>query len=123
MFRCHPHFGRNKRRIIMNILISNYPGVENEDANVVIVGCSREDYEKETDGEVVIAHEPLFGKPNDERDAGERAVAALAETAGVHDESVGNALERLVRQAYLIGLRTGIATERERIVARIAGLD
>lgn len=107
----------------MNILITKNAGDQNDEVNAVIVGVSLRDYESEAEDEVIIAHEPLFGKPYDERDAGERAVAALAETAGVHDESVGNALERLVHQVYLIGLRTGIATERGRIFARISGLD
>ena len=107
----------------MYILVTKNTGSQNDEVNVAITGVSLRDYEMEAEDEVIIAHQLLFGKPNDQLNAGERVVAALAETAGVHDESIGNSLERLVHQAYLIGLRTGIATERGRIVARITGLD
>jgi len=80
----------------------------------------RKEYEKEAaDGEVVLAHEPMFGEGY--YDEGENVIVAIAHTAGSNDESPGSALERLAKQIFLLGVTHGTQTERERIISRIVG--
>ncbi|MFA6476376.1 MAG: hypothetical protein WCV68_03060 [Candidatus Paceibacterota bacterium] len=86
-----------------------------------LIGVSREEYAKETDGEVILCHEPAFGKVERDYNPGEDLVAAVARTASADDESAGAALERLLTQVFLLGVAHGTETERERISVRVFG--
>ena len=90
-----------------------------------IVGENREVYEQEvSDGgsdEAIIIHEPMFDKPESEYDTGEGVISAIARTAGNDDEAPGSALERLVKQVFLLGMAHGVNTERARVIARLTG--
>jgi hypothetical protein len=63
----------------------------------------------------------MFGKVEHDYDPGEDVIAAIARTASANDESPGSALERLAEQIFLLGVAHGTKTERERIIARVAG--
>lgn len=104
----------------MNILVSQLTGGEPQ---AILTQTSRDEYGKEIDPEVetVICHEPAFHKKEDDYNAGEDVIAAIARTADGDSENPGTALERLVTQVFLLGVAHGTKVERERIVGRLTG--
>ncbi len=87
--------------------------------SAAIIGVDRHQLEHEAgDNDQILCHEPMFGKDEASYDTGEAVISAIARTTG-DEEGIGSALERLVEQAFMLGLAHGIKTERERIVSRL----
>lgn len=98
--------------------------IGDKEPHAAIINQTREEFENEdleVTGEKVLAHEPMFGKPEEDYDTGEGIIEAIARSAGNDDESPGSALERLVKQVFILGVTHGTQTERARIIARVVG--
>jgi|GEM_PF-3299846 len=111
--------GQEEERMFISIT-----QIMDSEPHAAIINQDREEFENEdleVTGEKVLAHEPMFGKPESEYDTGEAIIEAIARSAGLDDESPGSALERLVKQVFILGVAHGVATERARIIARVAG--
>lgn len=105
----------------MNILVSFHEDTP-EDFNVALLDTSREEYEKEKgEGEIIIHYEPLFGKEGADYSCGEGVISAIGHCADGDSDNPGTALESLAKQMFLLGRDHGVKTERNRIIARVAG--